>query len=154
VKVPWARKADLPRALIERAYETCKRGDEGHCINTNLVRAFATHLGRTIRHPHTYKGNFHWSEKINGQWCMFVAPLAPKYARRIDAFDHDGKHFWPPVKCPMGPVHFVGFCEPRKVDPATIKERRDRHEARIAAGKLVPGSRFRERQLPYVEIGT
>ena len=150
VKVPWARSIDVDRKLVEYAYKTCQRADKAHCINTNLVRAFAEHLGRVIRHPHTFKGEFHWSEMIDDQWCMFVAPLSLKYAKRIDAFDHEGKHFWPPVKCPMGPVRFVGFSKIRR-DTADAREaRRKRLNVRVSDGVLVPGARFRERQTPYV----
>lgn len=151
VKVPWGRKKDLPRALIEKAYETCCRGDKAKCINTNVVRAWAIFLGRTIRHPHTFKGDFHWSELIDGRWCMFIAPLTVKYARMIDDFDNSNKHFRAPSKCPMGPVRFMGFCKERRDTSEVIKERRTRLNARIEGGKLVPGSRFREPQAPYVE---
>lgn len=150
--MPWGRKKELPRKLVEHAYETCQRGDKAKCINSNLVRAFAAHQGRTVRFVHTYKGELHWSEKIEDQWCMFVAPLAEKYARMIDGFDHDHKHFRAPVKCPMGPVRFAGFCAERRDDAAVTRTRKARLNARINAGKLVPGSRFRERQLPYVQM--
>lgn len=152
VIVPWGHKKDLPRKLVERAYETCKRGDKAHCINSNLVRAFAEHQGRKVRFVHTFKGDLRWSEEINDQWCRFIASLSEKYARCIDAFDHDHKHFRAPVKCPMGPVRFVGFSEARSDHPAVVKDRKSRMNARIKDGKLVPGSRFRERQLPYVQM--
>lgn len=148
--MPWGRKKDLPRKVVDRAYETCKRGDKAHCINSNLARAFAAHQGRTVRFVHTFKGELHWSEKTADQWCMYVAPLTPKYAQMIDSFDHERGHFRAPVKCPMGPVRFVGFCKPRCDQPAVTKDRKARLNARIADGKLVPGARFRERQLPYV----
>jgi len=141
---------DVPRELIERAFTSCQRGSAGHCINTNLVRAYAKHQGRKIRAPMTYKGDFHWSECVDGQWCMFVAPLTLKYVKKIDGYDHDAKHFDAPAKCPMGPVRFVGFCTERSDDPQVVRERRARVNARVAEGKLVPGSRFRERQTPYV----
>jgi hypothetical protein len=115
-----------------------------------MVRAFAEHQGRTTRFVHTYKGDLHWSEQIADRWCMFIAPLSEKYARCIDGFDHERKHFRAPSKCPMGPVRFVGFCKPRRDQPSVTQSRKARLNARISDGKLVPGARFRERQLPYV----
>ena len=150
VTVPWSRKDDMPRELVERAYETCKRGDKARCINTNWVRASAEYQGRSIRFPHTFKGDLHWSERVGGQWCRYVAPLTVKYAKLVDAFDHDAGHFKPPVTCPMGPVRFVGFSSDLvRADPRETRERKARMNARIKSGELVPGSRFRERQLPY-----
>src|SRR4051812_6069573 len=150
VTVPWGRKKDLRGVPLERAYETCQRGDKGRCINTNLVREFARLQGRQIRSPGTYKGAFHWSELIEDQWCMFVAPLTLKYAQVLDDFDHTKKHFRMPAKCPMGPVRFVGFSAERRDTAAQREERRARLIARVEDGRLVPGARFRERQVPYV----
>ena len=150
VTVPWVSRKALPAGAIERAYATCKRADKGHCINTNFVRAFAEYQQRVIRYPATYKGELHWSELVDDQWCMFVAPLSLTYAKKIDAYDHEGKHFWPPVKCPMGPVRFAGFSVARTDTRAQRDERRARLNARIEAGKVVPGARLRELQTPYV----
>lgn len=149
--VPWGRKGDLPRGVVERAYETCVRGSMTFCINSNYIRAHAVQQGRTVRAIHTFKGELHWSEKIGDRWCMFVAPMTAKYARKVDAFDHERAHFRVPVKCPMGPVRFVGFCKPRCDHPEVTRDRKSRLNARIKDGKLVSGARFRERQLPYVE---
>lgn len=151
VTVPWGRKSDLSRAETERVYADCQRGNMSHCINSNLVRAFAKKQGRIIRYPHTFKGDFHWSERIDEEWCQFIAPLSEPYARTIDGFDFEAAHFRAPSKCPMGPVRFVGFCKPTR--PTTKTERktfRSRFNARVEDGKLVPGARFREPQLPYV----
>ena len=151
VKVPWGRKEELRDAgLLDAVYETCKRADKGHCINTNFCRGFAKLRKRTIRAPATYKGAFHWSEFIDGRWCRFVAPLTLKYARRVDAYDHEGKHFHAPVKCPMGPVRFVGFSTERRDTTKQREVRREKMNARVEAGELVPGARFREPQAPYV----
>jgi|SRR4051812_26002813 len=151
VTVPWGKKKDLEESgLLTKAYATCRRAEKGHCINTNVVRGFAQLQGRKIRSPGTYKGAFHWSELIDDQWCMFVAPISLEYAKVIDAYDHAGKHFTPPAKCPMGPVRFVGFSAERRDTAAQREERRDRLVARVENGKLVPGARFRERQVPYV----
>jgi hypothetical protein len=153
VTVPWGREQELKDAdLLSHAYITCQRADKGKCINTNLVRAFAKLQGRKIRAPATYKGAFHWSEFIADidKWCMFIAPLSLPYARTIDSFDHDGKHFRAPVNCPMGPVRFVGFSTERRDTVDQRKIRRDRLEVRVEDGKLVPGARLRERQTPYV----
>lgn len=152
--VPWGKKTELDKAgLLSRVYATCIRSNKGYCINSNLIRGFAKLQGRKIRSPGTYRGEFHWSECVNGEWCMFVAPLTGKYAKTIDAFDHDGKHFNPPMKSPFGPVRFVGFCVERRDTADQRKERRDRITARVEDGKLVPGARFRERQAPYVSAG-
>lgn len=151
VTVPWGDEKKLPRELQMRAYQKCKRGDKGHCINTNLVRAFAEHQRREIRCPQTYGGALHWSEQVDGKWCQFVAPLSVKYAEKIDAFDAKADHFAGPSRCPMGPVRFLGFSEPTKmVDPAVRRERRERMEARIASGELVPGKKWRDPQVPFV----
>lgn len=153
VPVPWGRKAELDKAgLLARVYTTCIRSNKGYCINSNLIRGFAKLQGRKIRSPGTYRGEFHWSEQVDEQWCMFVAPLMLKYAKMIDAYDHDGKHFNPPVKPPFGPVRFVGFCSERRDTVVQREERRERVNARVEEGKLVPGSRFRERQAPYVSV--
>lgn len=148
--VPWGSRNALHEAgLLAPAYETCRRADKGHCINTNLIRGFAKLQGRKIRAPGTYKGEFHWSEYISGKWGRFIAPLSVPYAQTIDAYDHEGKHFSAPAKCPMGPVRFIGWSTGVKYTSAQIKERRDRHQARVQDGKLVPGARFRELQTPY-----
>jgi hypothetical protein len=110
------------------------------------VRAFAEHQGRLIRYARTYKGECHWSEKIDDQWYMFAARLSVPYARKIDGFDDEGKHFHAPVKCPMGPVRCLGLCEVRK-DTAEIRK------ARIAALRALIATRPpkpRAPQLPYV----
>lgn len=150
--MPWGNKKDLEKAgLLSEAYATCRRAEKGYCINSNLIRGFAKLQNRKIRSPGTYKGAFHWSELVGDQWCMFVAPLTLKYAQTIDAYDHEAKHFYPPVACPMGPVRFVGFCIKRVDTGAQRRTRRDRLEARVENGQLVPGARFRERQVPYVK---
>ena len=152
VSVPWVPKNDMPKELVVNAYETCRRGDKGHCINTQYVRACAVFLEREIRSPGTYKGAFHWSEKVEGWgWCMFIAPLSMRYARLIDGFDENLQHFRAPAKCPMGPVRFAGFCRERRDVRAAREERGDRLNARISNGMLVPGARFREPQTPYVQ---
>lgn len=151
VAVPWMDLDLLSKKAIRRAYATCKRGSKSHCINSNLVRAFATAQGREVRYVQTYKGSLHWSENIDGQWVQYAAPLAEKYAKSIDAFDHNGQHFDAPKRCPLGRVRFVGFCVERHDKPEVIKVRKETMYAKIEAGKLVPGSRFRERQLPYVK---
>lgn len=152
VDAPWLAKSEMPEVLVLDAYETCRRGDKGHCIHTQYVRAVCTHLGRTIRAPGTYKGYFHWSELVEGWgWCKFKAPLSHKYALVIDGFDGNAKHFRAPKNCPMGPVQFAGFCVKRTTAREDREERRERLNARVDNGLLVPGARFREPQTPYVD---
>lgn len=150
VTVPWGRKKDLPRALLERAYETCQAGNKAHCINTNLVRAWAEHQGRTIRFPRTYKGELRWSELVNGLWFMFAAGLTASYAGKIDNYDATKQRFRPPTKCPMGPVRCLGLCHERRDLPEVRKDRLARLNARITAGNLIPGARMRAPLLPFV----
>ena len=77
--------------------------------------------------------------------------MIPGNARIIDDYDHSAKNFRAPVKCPMGPVRFAGFSSTRRDPPEVTAARKARLNARIKDGALVPGSRFRERQLPYVK---
>lgn len=150
--VPWGKKSDIPRELIERAYERCKRGDPARCINTNLIRAFAEHQGREIRHTYTMNGKFSWSENIKGKWRRFEAPLREDYAAKIDSFDKSVSHFRGPVRCPMGPVRDLGPCVPMvPVTAEVTRERKARLNARIKSGELIPGERQRKFQLPFVK---
>jgi hypothetical protein len=113
--------------LINRAWGTCKRGRPGSCINSNMIRAFARALGRAIRAPQTYRGEFHWSECVNGVWHQFKVPLLRNYALKIDGFDASGNHFELPKKPPFGKTVHLGECKPSTpADPQVIKDRRER----------------------------
>lgn len=157
--VPWMPLEELPKKAIIKAYAKCKRGDPGHCINTNFERAFAEYLGRVVRAPMTLKGMFLWSELVEKTdeeltrwaWARFEAPLTPKYAKMTDDFDHDKKHFEPPKRSPYGPVRLVEWCKVRQPESDEVKaERKAKHIDRVKSGKHVSRSKFRERQLPFV----
>lgn len=149
---PWLPKQALCQVSRDKIYETCRRGDKGHCINSNYVRVCGEELNRQIRVVQTFKGYLYWSEYIEEYgWCRFRAPLNKRYAKMIDGFDYDGKHFKPPIERPMGETEFLGYCEER-TDPLEVRQAREMRMAiRIANGDVTPKSKFRERQLPYVQ---
>jgi hypothetical protein len=150
VRVPWARKQALRGEPLERAYETCQRGNKAHCLNSNIVHEAALLEGRNLRFVATYKGFLRWSEYIDGKWHQFEAPLTLKYAQTIDGYDHYRKNFRMPVKCPMGPVRHLGICAQVRYTKEQHKERRARYNARVEAGVVVPGMTFRKPQADYV----
>ena len=148
--VPWVSMQKLTRETETRAWATCVRQDDGHCINSNFVRAFAAYQGRSVRFVQTYKGFTWWSECLEGVWCRLRSPLSLSYAMKIDAFDASGKHFKPPTHSPMGSTEFLKFCPSRHDDYKTVTiPRKARHAANKEAG-TAKSHAAREPQTQYV----
>ena len=156
----YMHSALITKEQLGLMYFTCKRGNKHWCIITNYGRVVGKALGRIIRYPATYDGQFHWSEVvtlINSEayeehvWVQLAVDLDPKWAKKADKFDSSGAHFAPPKRCPFGPTQFVRLCIERtdNDDVEGRERRRTQHAANVANGQAKERRRVKLRGPQY-----
>lgn len=150
VKALWASRKLLAPEVERDIYLYCEPKIGTRCINTRAAKAMAEATGRSVRKVNTLDGYMNWSECLDGQWHMFRAPLTLKYAQAIDRYDNTGRKFRLPVAAPFGAVEYKGPSVERRDPIPVIRERKKRHNARVASGAHKPRSKFRRAQAPAV----
>lgn len=149
IKTPkhiWIDPDSLTAKETTKVRILCEKGIGTRCLNTIFQKTVAKKLNRRVRKMNTLNGFANWSEFINGVWHMFQTPLTLEYAKKIDNYDATGKQFKLPKRPPFGEIFYKGICPERKDAPEVISERKKRYNERVAAGLIVPRSKFRHPQ--------